>query len=328
MQQDATAHWRADADSDAATGERESEAPTFTLTPASSSSAQTPRPTPPILPRFTLAQETIAPTPRPTPIPRAGLDTDAPTPLPTPPPTPAPTPVPLPTPAPTPSVEQQHQMDCRLGIKMDRCPCMSDFDCLRDAGMTLACVLKAGADLGECEIRPPPVPDVPAFVDQVLLGTDLEPALLGWHVVVIVIAVLFALVIAAFVVWKAATTAPSQPSQQAIDALSQTYADQPDGVPGIGMTLLGGAGGTTMSYLARPGAGSGTLSSMPEDTSVGMYGAVPPPPSLGMHSSQPALYATAGGAPIPLSEPIACQVCGKIYNFQSDIDAHMMARHQ
>ncbi len=331
MHQGAAAHWRTDAAADAATGNRQLRFCDRRLLTAARFCAQTPRPTPVILPRFTLALETKAPTPRPTPMPALiGVVTDAPTPVPTPPPTGAPTPAPPPPPAPTPTAEEQHKIDCRRGFKLDGCPCMSDFDCLRDANMTLACVVPASGELGVCEVRPAPGPEEPSFVDQVIVGTELEPSLLGWHIVVIVVAVVFALVVAGVVLYKAATSKPSASAARDFGATVPLF----DGPDGTGMTLTGAS---TTAYLQRPAgaAGAATTSFLPtytgggasfksasglEDTSVGMYAQVPAAP-------QPQQYADAGGAPVPFAEPVACQICGKTYNFQSDIDAHMAARH-
>jgi hypothetical protein len=53
--------------------------------------------------------------------------------------------------APTPSVEQQHMIDCRLGSKIDLCPCMSDFDCRRDPSQFFRCDFSQSAiGLGQC----------------------------------------------------------------------------------------------------------------------------------------------------------------------------------
>jgi hypothetical protein len=314
--------------------------PTRAPTPAPTP-RPTPRPTPPILPAHTLQRETNSPTPRPTPLPAiAGVITDAPTPLPTPAPTPAPTPVPPPTPAPTPTDAEQHLLDCRAGIKMENCPCMSQFDCTRDASnINFRCDAKIN-EIGKCLAEPAPPPEEPPFVDAVVAGTSLEPSMLGWHVIVVVIAVIFALACAAAVLWKAS----QKPKDGGVSNDIAVYSSMTvKDAPANGGTIAGGGGtiggGTTGgTYLMRPGAGSGagttsflpvfsggggTVMSAAEDTSVGMYAQVPAAPG----AAPQAMYATAAGAPVPLAEPVACHICGKTYNFQSDIDAHMIARH-
>jgi hypothetical protein len=294
-------------------------APTPIPTPA-----PTPRPTPPILPRFTLAPETRSPTPFPTPAPGIGVITDAPTPFPTPVPTPAPTPAPPPSPAPTPSAEEKHKLDCRLGLKLDGCDCMSDFDCLRDANMTLACVGATTESLGACEVRPPPEPESPGFVGQVLVGTELDPSLLGWHVVLIVIVVLLALGLAGAVLYWAATSKPSQPPTDLSTPLALNY----DGHD------MDGAGGTVLtSFMPTYTSGGGTVQHQPqtkylEDTSVGTYAQVPAPPGANTTMMPPPqAYGDASAAPVPSAVPLPCPVCGKEYMFESDVTAHMAARH-
>jgi hypothetical protein len=256
-------------------------------------------------------------------MPGIGVITDAPTPFPTPVPTPVPTPAPPPSPAPTPSAEDQHKLDCRLGLKLDGCDCMSEFDCLRDANMTLACVGATTEQYGVCEVRPPPEPESPGFVAQVLAGTELDPSLLGWHVILIVIVVLIALALAGAVLYWAATSQPASPPTDLSAPLALNYDGRGDMTSSVG-----GGGGTMLTTFLPTYTGGGGTVQQPQtkyldDTSVGTYAQVPAPPVPAVSQS----YGDAGAAPVPSAVPLPCPVCGKEYMFESDVTAHMAARH-
>ena len=260
----------------------------------------TPRPTPPILRRYTLARETSAPTPAPTPRQNSGgVVTDAPTPRPTPAPTPAPTPVPPATPAPTPDAQGQHLIDCRLGLGIEGCPCMSDFDCKRDPMRSeFRCQISDGFELGNCVQDRSTPPPPPAFVDQILIGTAANPGMFGWHLIVVIFVVVCACAAAGAVLFWAsrgegrtddaflASVGESSPGSYAMTTFADSSYDgapEPFATNAAGGTMAGGS----LAASAQYGGTAGT--------------------------------AVMGG--------FMCEVCGKSYNFQSDVDTHRQMRH-
>lgn len=176
---------------------------------------------------------------------------------------------------------------------MEDCPCMSQFDCDRDAtNLNFKCTADADSgEMGVCMAMERPPPDGPAFPDMVIAGTSLEPKLLGWHVILIIFVVIVAIAVAIVVLYYAHKG--GDPPER--EALAQSDA--------ILHEEHGSDMGTQLSpYLPTYTGGGGTVNGL-QDTSVGAYGQMPEAPTY------------------------TCDICGKEYHFLSDVDAHKAARH-
>ena len=120
--------------------------------------------------------------------------------------------MPPPTNAPTPAAAEQYYIDCGLGLVVDGCPCMSDFDCNKDTKLNgeYDCLLGVPGELGTCAIRPVKVVSEPGLlVGMVAARSDGEAGLLGWHVMVIVIVIVLACVGGAYILYWAQSSSPN-----------------------------------------------------------------------------------------------------------------------
>lgn len=179
---------------------------------------------------------------------------------------------------------------------MENCPCMSQFDCERDpSNINFKCMITEDGDgMGICIAMDQPPPEGPGFADAVIAGTSLEPALLGWHVILIVFVIIIACAVAAVVLYIAQTGGPP-PDREPLNGDTVLHMMNETGT-------LNGTHATSSPFLPTYTGGGGTVGAL-EDTSLGTYAQVPNAPTY------------------------SCDVCGKEYHFMSDVEAHKAARH-
>jgi hypothetical protein len=171
---------------------------------------------------------------------------------------------------------------------------MSQFDCDRDArNLNFKCTANVNTGEMVCMPMERPPPDGPAFPDQVIAGTSLEPALLGWHVIVILFVIVIACGVAAVVLYYAYKGGSPPDREKLVQQTDLILNAEENG---------GTVTGVPMSTYTPTYTGGGGTTGL-QDTSVGMYGNVPEAPTY------------------------TCDVCGKEYHFMSDVDAHKAARH-